>query len=267
LSWTVCSLVYLFLGNVSLDVIALTCLTGPFASYIHPDYSTTSLFNGSTQLFLLQTEYSISEDLYRLTNKFGTRFPITSSVQLHSLGESTITKEASIFSANDETLLALAKVKHALVDMTTRKSVTLPKEFRDKYAASCKPASSFSRFVVPDPTAGAYHCNFLMRYSDTDALLHVNNLVYVNLCLDCATMASMRGGYLRSFTGDICSRLVKTLRCSYILEIRAQEVVRAIVWEDTIIPDTLHFLFTKEGKNIFYGFMEFFPEVGMASKL
>jgi len=97
-------------------------------------------------------------------------FPITSSVQLHSLGESTITKEASIFSTNDETLFAAAKVKHALVDMTTRKSVTLPKESRDKYAASGKPSSSFSRFVVPDPTAAAYHCEFLMIYSDTDAL-------------------------------------------------------------------------------------------------
>jgi len=51
------------------------------------------------------------------------------------------------------------------------------------------------------------------------------------------------------------------------LESRAEVVVRAIVWEVLKVPNTLHFLFTKERKNIFYGFMEFFLEVHMASKL
>jgi acyl-CoA thioesterase FadM len=230
----------------------------------HPEFCTVEAMESNYGLFLVQSEHDLTQGLYIAANMYGMQFSMKYIVELAAIGRSTITIKSSMYDASNGTYVASALGKFARVGNETKKSEPLPIAFVEKYSEYCNQAENMTPLVKDLPPKEAFLCTFPVRYSDMDANMHVNNAVYVRLCLDCATMASIRGGYLKGFTGDICSRRAKSMKCSYISESAAGDVLSIAVWQDSVKLDILCFHVTRNEKLIMICYIEFYPESSFA---
>jgi len=233
-----------------------------------PDYC-TSVAVGNQTVFLLQIEYEVDRRFYEAAQNQSVWFQMRLTSELVAVGRTTLTTRSALYSGKtaDHRPLVTAKYKQAVVNPVTRKSKALSEQFLNKYANYSNTNDGMVPYVIPTAPTDAFSCEFSMRYSDSDINHHVNNTKYIMLCYDCATMAALHGGHLNGFSGDVSSRLAKTVKCSYMSESRPGDLVQAVVWEDSALPDALHFLLSKESKNIFYCFIQFYREMEFVSKL
>jgi len=190
-------------------------------------------------------------------------------VELQHIGQSTYEIKSSLFDGEDETFVSSCCVKLTRVNFKTRKSEPLPSYFHEKYSQYCPEISSLTPLDrnLNSPPALSFSASFPARYSDTDWYEHITSSVYVKLCQDCATMASVKGGYLKGFSGDICTRQVKSVRCGYVSESRAGSVLTVTVWQDESLQEVLHFQITREGILSMVCLFEFHPQEEFTAKL
>ena len=236
----------------------------------HPDFCFRDVhprFGDGHQMFVLQCTYDINRSFYGKVHVRRVWFPMTVNMELVAFENSSVTIHYEARDAADGELLMTLRSKLALVNEATRKSERLSDEFREKYARQHQPA-----FVLPKHEAlvipsNAFCDRLQIRPSDIDSMGHANNSVYIRMCSDCATIASVKHGHFLRFGNDLASRHVKTLNMLYSKECMLGDVVDVYVWDDATQNDLLHFQIKNNSIVLFHMLVEYYPVIRTVSKL
>ena len=184
-------------------------------------------------VFTVVMSYEFLPELYsRAKLDASSKFALNTT--LTGVGKSSFDLMTTMHDHNDGQCLACLKFKYAVVDFTTRKSVQIPANSKQKYALYTKPSLAPNPYRQPARPSDSTHVFSWQRKvlpSDIDRNDHVNNSAYINICLDCAAEAAV-AGHFTQFCEDIAFYRVKTLDILYQRESRFGDVLEVHCWED-----------------------------------
>ena len=131
------------------------------------------------------------------------------------------------------------------VDLETRRPILLPEEgvafvkSTAKGPTAAPPRVEFPQ-TIPDSTR-AFTLSTKALPSDTDTNQHINQAAYMKYCMDCASLAAMKGGVLQRFSRDMDYYNVTKFVVEYVGEIEAGDVIDVVCWQDSTDFSTLYF--------------------------
>lgn len=160
---------------------------------------------------------------------------------------------------NTGVLLASRYVKVVGMNTSTRKPVRNPDWYIDKYSYlkdKNVPPELTVKSVIPKFPNDCFIYQTIVRHSDLDFNFHTNQSVYLKMCLDCASAASL-SGKLVTFSGDMCWYPLLYVDVTYIGESFAGDTLDVCVWQEEIDPSTLKFLVLKNKREITYAIFKF----------
>jgi acyl-CoA thioesterase FadM len=143
---------------------------------------------------------------------------------------------------------------------------TILSSFPSRHRENKDTGSEKKKSIPTAPPSGSFCHTALMAYSDTDRNAHVNQAVYLRVCMDCATGASLAGHY-RHFTHDMCSYAVRELVMHYLGESVANDTLTVRTWQDGLHDGRIFFSVYKNNAQIFYAKIEFSLVATHAAKL
>ena len=207
-------------------------------------------------IFVVLCDYVINEDLYRRTNGYNIACPVVINTWLCSFGNTSMEMRTTIQDGERKNTFGTLTFRYAHVDSKTRRPKPLPDYFVQAFKSYQRKSlrENPQHILNIPPHALSYVLD--VRYSDTDFNKHTNNSTYIKLCMDCATVASMKGN-LTYFTGDVCRYNVKTMKLFYWSETRAGDKLTVYLWENKSETDTLNFHIQKNGSACFGMSMQF----------
>lgn len=180
-------------------------------------------------------------------------------VQILNIGKTSLLMSTKLSNGEGE-ILGENVYKYVYVNRETRRPKPLPDWWMEKMLPYKSEGITGGMVknklpVLPD---GAFQCKFKVRHSDTDKNGHVNNSIYIRLCIDCGTVAVMKG-YFRHFDSDMCNYSVLNIDAQYLGEsnVNAEPVV--YTWQDDLDECVPHFMVYVEGTLVFYTKIKFDP--------
>ena len=195
-----------------------------------------------SSLFTVLTQYDINEAMYEKARKYRQeKSTLLLTTELQGIGKSSVHMKTIIQDPQTRELLGSLQFKYVKVALSTRRSVQIPEWFLNKYDRfnPGRLTPTFDPAVMPNEK-GIYRKIYTVLPSDIDSNNHMNNNVYLRLCFDAATEASVMEKMFSSLHGDMCNYLVKSASCVYEKECRLGDVVDIFVWEDKSKVKTLH---------------------------
>ena len=194
----------------------------------------------TTGIFVRFQSFEFSPQFYSIA---GVTSPWTMNIRVRYVGKTSFMVENTLrcketgaeFSRNYRHLVK--------VNMKERRPVKLPEEFN----ATFKPSANGSLVKMPDfpgePTDSkrVFQTSFDAFLSDADYYHHINQANCFRYCMDCASLAAMKGGILTKFTRDMAYYNVKKFSAEYVGETNVG-AIDVLCWENPEDPCVLFFL-------------------------
>ena len=205
---------------------------------------------------MASTTYTLSKEANSLRGKthWGRNFPLYSDLKVLYVGKSSFSFEIKLRNYKTAMPICTAVLTFVFVDFKTRRPVSFPTWFRDESAKipwlrDSSPPQRLPTTTCP-PNVFRYETKAL--FSDIDFNGHINQSVYVRWCTDAGAEAASKGIY-PDFKHDIGVYDIEKMEVKYIGEGMVNEEFVVLTWQDVIIPRTIHFQVTKQGKPTFVG--------------
>ncbi|XP_013414901.1 uncharacterized protein LOC106176880 [Lingula anatina] len=209
-------------------------------------------------LFLLGINYDISPKLYRQF-PVGIAQPLECRTGLDSVGGKSLVLRSTCLDAQTNQVLAEAKLVMVSVNLTTRKSVALPKEEFSHLSWSQQSTSKLTMLKPAKTPPDAFHKEIIVVPSNIDHNGHVNQSIYVRFCTDVAVLAQRAQKLKYKFTKYIDEYKVKSMQCLYLSESDLDDKLVVYVWDESN-SGNVHFDIENntKGKRSFHCCMEFY---------
>ena len=209
-------------------------------------------------------EYHIDNSMYKASSQWrlgGGLNPALLTTKILSAGRSTLNMCSKIKLVEGNEELATLHFKMTVVDNKTRKSYSLPEDFKIELAKHKSTERILGRFQPRERPSWTFSYSQTVRPSDTDFNGHTNQGTYIQLCFDTATVASLEGKIYKNFIGDIALYRVKTMSMWYAGESLMGDVLTCFTWEDENNPSLIHFQVELKGKTVYHNSVGFYPKV------
>ena len=209
------------------------------------DYTLSGKNHPSLLDVVVSNRIFVYPDFY---NKCAVNFPMIFSCEASHVGKTSVGQILQFTDASTEKPLFVVKRDVVLIHPTERIPIALPDDYLkrlQKYVSSKKS----SRINVPNkPESDACHkFSMYIVHSDFDGYGHVNQAVYVRLCLDAVTDAFVQKHFIPIPGLSFDDYDVKQVDAMYIGEIAKCEEVIVFVWSSD--NNTFHCqIENKEGK-------------------
>ena len=234
------------------------------AAYFSPDFITKDLdIYTAYRPFMTVAEYNIHRAMYSKAEQWnlgGQLTPALLTTKLISAGRSSLDMFSKIETADSNVELATLHFKMTVVDVKTRKSYPLPETFKAQLAKHSSSEKTLGRFRPRERPLKVFSYSMTVRPSDTDFNGHTNQATYIQLCLDSASVVSLRGNAYINFQGDIAMYNVKTMTMWYAGESLMGDVLTCYTWEDDALPLLLHFQIELKGRTVYHNSISFYPK-------
>ena len=173
------------------------------------------------------------------------------------------TKHSSIVAAHivdkdTGEVLATTRNKYVYVSRDTRLPKEVPHWARDLGRVDKDPSVQKQLLYKKPERIPDYAVKFpyTMMYSDMDHNQHVNNVVYIRICMDAASVACQQGRF-RTFKDNMYNYNTRNMTSFFARESSVGDVVEVVVWQDEVKDRILHFIVLLKEQPIYYSNMEF----------
>lgn len=211
----------------------------------------------NTLAFLVSQHYHYMPAFYNKANYFR---PIHNITEITSVGKSSfLYKHTNVSQATGE-LLHEARSQLVLVDKSTRRPVSLPEWFGQRFrqttmGSKALPMNHFK--VLTKPSTGAVQRVTEVQPSHADAYQHTNHAAYVKLCHDVGSLIA-KDGKLIHLQDDLAFFRLKNLSCFNQGETNPGDLVDITMWESG--ERKLSFIAEKDKSEVYQCVMEFYAD-------
>lgn len=216
------------------------------------------LDSAAAGFFIVKHIFNFSPKLHKT---IGVNTPIVFDfkVQILDIGKTSLLVSTKLSNGEGE-ILGENLYKYVYVNRITRRPKPLPDWWMEKMSPykTVGFKGGMAKTPVPVLPDGAFQYKVKMRHSDTDKNGHVNNSIYIRLCIDCGTKAAIKG-YFRRFNSDMCHYSVLNIDAQYLGESNVNDELVVYTWQDALDDCVLHFLVYVEEKLVFYTSMKLDP--------
>ena len=191
------------------------------------------IFKYESIAFVRVQIFEISSDFYTLASAFS---PWIMTYRLSCLGTTSFWEEGTLRCEGSEEVLARRKLMGVRIDPTTRRPMPHPENevaFFKKIAKGQTAAPPRVEFPTTIPDSVRV-CSLSIRAlpSDTDINRHINQATCLRYCMNCASLAAMRGGFLQKFNRDMAYYNANKFSVEYVGEMRSGDVIDVVCWQD-----------------------------------
>ena len=255
--WTLWSVVKVF------EAIRYVALPAGFAYY-------ERFRDNYHSIFMAGTTYKVSKEANNLRAKthWGRNFPLYAYLKVIYVGKSSFSFEIQLRDYKTGVGICSATLTFVFVDFKSRRPAPFPAWFRDKCSErqDLFGGSPPPRLPTIECQPEVFKYETKAMFSDIDFNGHVNQSVFVRWCTDAGAEAASKGFY-RDFNQDLGFYDVKKMEVKYIGEGMIDEEFVVMTWQDDVIPFTIHFQITKQGKPAFVGRFSYAKVSNSSSKL
>ncbi|XP_070556515.1 uncharacterized protein [Ptychodera flava] len=210
-----------------------------------------------TLRFLIGVNNHMNEKLYDVV-KCKSQEPVVMTICLNGVGKTSVGFHHSLCTLDNKDVLCSLDMKVVFVDKVARRPTPLPKWYREKYSPLAQgPGTVIMKELRNQGSCFTYKLKVLP--SDIDIQNHVSYLHYVRYCSDCAAIAFQQRA-LKNFTGEFVRHRVKRMSTLYLKEANLHDELDVDVWEDEKKSDTLNFVISKDGVDVFHSLVQFYRE-------
>ncbi|XP_070556508.1 uncharacterized protein [Ptychodera flava] len=207
------------------------------------------IIDNKNGLYVLGCQNEISNAFYDVLDKNPTA-PAVISIFLTDIGTTSEGVKHELRSLNNNELLSSAYLKVVTVDLETRKPKPHSEQFIKKFTPYITGTGTALMKALKYP-GKSYKYTATVLPSDIDFYSHVSYLSFLKYCSNCASTA-FKAVDMKNFTGDFEPYKVKKVSSLYLGEAKLHDKLDVDMWEDEERRDTLNFIISKAGANIFH---------------
>lgn len=214
------------------------------------------LHKQSISTIMKAVKMEFKSDFYEITTP---KAPIEVTIKLKYVGDKTmITWSEAMCGGKMKPSIKIQNMHHA-IDTNTRQPTVLPDWWKDKFSPDLPEFTPFS--VEPNVRPLDTHVHmFAVPLSDADTSGHTRCASYVRYFIDNASIASSRSFY-KNIANSFHEFHIKKMSMLYFHPSKWGQTLTSETWEDDKKRLKLHCIVRKDEIPVWYGNMEFFPEV------
>ncbi|XP_077984743.1 uncharacterized protein LOC144439335 [Glandiceps talaboti] len=206
-------------------------------------------------MFMVCTSNEIQTNFYDMVKHNPTKAVIV-NLFMSSLGKTSIGFRKELRTLECDELLSAVDTKVVIVNEETRQPRPHPEWYVEKFGPLVKgPAPAAVKRLGSKPQVGVFRYVVDVLPSDVDNQNHMSYLTYLKFCSDCAHFAA-ESGALGKYRGDFAKYRVKNVSSLYEAEATLHDKLDVDVWEDMHQSDTLNFVISRKGSDIFHCSMQ-----------
>ncbi|XP_070556517.1 uncharacterized protein [Ptychodera flava] len=205
-------------------------------------------FDQKNGFYILGCQHEITPALYDAVEKSYIA-PVIMSTFLTDIGRTSEGAKQELRWMNNNELLSSCYLKTVSFNLETKKRKPHSEQFIKKFTPYITGTGTALMKAHENP-GKSYKYTATVLPSDIDVYGHANYLSYLRHCSNCASTA-FKAIDMKNFTGDFELYKVKKVSTLYLGEAKLHDKLDVDMWEDEERRDTLNFIVSKAGVNIF----------------